>query len=84
MTTPNLPDPRFDNRVLIYDPEAIKTALSTYYHALSKLPYIEAVMKESHRWHPVAPLALPHAATQDDVINGYRIPKGALILANNW
>lgn len=49
-----------------------------------KLPYIEAVMKESHRWHPVAPLALPHAATQDDVINGYRIPKGALILANNW
>jgi hypothetical protein len=42
MTTPNLPDPRFDNRVLIYDPEAIKTALSTYFHALSKLPYIEA------------------------------------------
>jgi hypothetical protein len=41
MTTPNLPDPRFDNRVLIYDPEAIKTALSTYFHALSKLPYIE-------------------------------------------
>ena len=42
MTTPNLPDPRFDNRVLVYDPEAIKTALSTYYHALSRLPYIEA------------------------------------------
>ncbi|KAG9519614.1 hypothetical protein KCU93_g7973, partial [Aureobasidium melanogenum] len=42
MTIPNLPDPRFDNRVLIYDPEAIKTALSTYFQALSKLPYIEA------------------------------------------
>jgi len=42
MTTRNLPDPRLDDRVLIYDPEAIKTALSTYYHALSKLPYIEA------------------------------------------
>jgi hypothetical protein len=42
MTTPNPPDPRFDNRDLIYDPDAIKTALSTYLHALSKLPYIEA------------------------------------------
>lgn len=42
MTTPNLPDPRFDGKVLIYDAEAIKTALSTYYHALSRLPYIEA------------------------------------------
>jgi hypothetical protein len=41
MTTSNLPDPRFDDRVLIYDPEAIKTALSTYFQALSKLPYIE-------------------------------------------
>jgi hypothetical protein len=42
MTTSNLPDPRFDNRVLTYDAEAIKTALSTYFYALSKLPYIEA------------------------------------------
>jgi hypothetical protein len=41
MTTSNPPDPRFDNKILTYDPEAIKTALSTYYHALSKLPYIE-------------------------------------------
>ena len=49
-----------------------------------KLPYIEAMLKETHRWHPVAPLALPHAATKEDVFHGYRIPKGALLLPNNW
>ncbi|KAG9191377.1 hypothetical protein G6011_09465 [Alternaria panax] len=50
----------------------------------ASLPYIEAVMKETHRWHPVAPMALPHCCTQEDSIKGYRIPKGAMILPNNW
>ena len=48
------------------------------------LPYIWAVVQETHRWHPVAPMALPHASTKEDVIRGYRIPKGALLLPNNW
>lgn len=48
------------------------------------LPYIWAVVLETHRWHPVAPMALPHASTKEDVIRGYRIPKGALLLPNNW
>jgi hypothetical protein len=48
------------------------------------LPYIWAVVQETHRWHPVAPMALPHAATKEDVVMGYRIPKGALLMANNW
>ncbi|KAF2787590.1 cytochrome P450 [Melanomma pulvis-pyrius CBS 109.77] len=51
---------------------------------LEKLPYIQAIMKETHRWHPVAPMALPHSSTKEDVIQGYRIPKGALLLPNNW
>ncbi|PQE07819.1 O-methylsterigmatocystin oxidoreductase protein [Rutstroemia sp. NJR-2017a WRK4] len=48
------------------------------------LPYIEAVISETHRWHPVVPMALPHSSTKEDVINGYRIPKGSLLLPNNW
>ncbi|KAH7377826.1 cytochrome P450 [Pyrenochaeta sp. MPI-SDFR-AT-0127] len=48
------------------------------------LPYIEAVLKETHRWHPVAPMALPHASDKEDVIRGYRIPKGAVLLPNTW
>jgi cytochrome P450 len=49
-----------------------------------RLPYIWAIVQETHRWHPVAPMALPHAATKEDVVMGYRIPKGALLLPNNW
>ncbi|KAF2178916.1 cytochrome P450 [Zopfia rhizophila CBS 207.26] len=48
------------------------------------LPYIHAVMLETHRWHPVLPMGLPHASTAEDVCNGYRIPKGALVLPNTW
>jgi cytochrome P450 len=51
---------------------------------LDKLPYIEAVLKETHRWHPVAPMGLPHCSTEDDEILGYRLPKGTTILPNNW
>lgn len=51
---------------------------------LKDLPYVEALVKEVHRWHTVGPLAIPHAATEEDEYNGYRIPKGALILPNNW
>ncbi|KAH6507448.1 hypothetical protein HBI56_151160 [Parastagonospora nodorum] len=48
------------------------------------LPYITAILKETHRWHPVAPMSLPHATTQEDVVRGYRIPKGAVVMANTW
>ncbi|KNG82926.1 O-methylsterigmatocystin oxidoreductase [Aspergillus nomiae NRRL 13137] len=32
-----------------------------------KLPYIEAVVKETLRWHPVGPMGIPHLVTEDDV-----------------
>lgn len=48
------------------------------------LPYIEAVLRETLRWRPVVPLAIPHAATNDDIYNGYVIPKGAVIIPNVW
>ncbi|KAF9647048.1 cytochrome P450 [Thelephora ganbajun] len=48
------------------------------------LPYIEAVIKELLRWNPVAPLGVPHASAEDDMYEGYFIPKGATVIVNIW
>lgn len=48
------------------------------------LPYVNALVKEVLRWHPVAPMSLPHVSTQDDVCEGYLIPKGSSVLTNLW
>lgn len=47
------------------------------------LPYIDAIVKEIFRWHPVA-LMTPRKSDQDEVVNGFLIPKGAITLANIW
>ncbi|KAL1860863.1 hypothetical protein Plec18170_001377 [Paecilomyces lecythidis] len=48
------------------------------------LPYIDAIVKETLRWNPVGPMGLPHMTTEDDIYEGYLIPKGAVILPNIW
>lgn len=39
---------------------------------------------ESQRWVPVAPIGVPHRTTEDDVYKGYFIPKGSVVIANQW
>ncbi|KAL0568633.1 hypothetical protein V5O48_013352 [Marasmius crinis-equi] len=46
------------------------------------LPYLECVVQELYRWHPVGPLGVPHRATKDDVYNGMFIPKGTMVISN--
>ncbi|KAE8353225.1 cytochrome P450 [Aspergillus coremiiformis] len=48
------------------------------------LPYINAMVKELLRWHPVVPANMPHVSTHDDMCHGYFIPKGSIIIANIW
>lgn len=49
-----------------------------------KLPYTNAIVKESLRWYPVAPMGLPHLCVEGDVYDGYSIPKGAMVMGNIW
>uniref|UniRef100_A0A8H7XSH8 Cytochrome P450 n=1 Tax=Psilocybe cubensis TaxID=181762 RepID=A0A8H7XSH8_PSICU len=49
-----------------------------------RLPYIRSIMAEVFRMGPSIPLGIPHAVSEDDVYEGYHIPKGAFILPNVW
>lgn len=50
----------------------------------SRLPYLSLIVEEAQRWHPVAPMGLPHKSSKEDTINGYRIPKGAILMPALW
>ena len=49
-----------------------------------RLPYVNAIVKEVFRWHPIGPMGIPHTSTVDDVVGGYFIPKGAMVIPNIW
>ncbi|EKM59405.1 uncharacterized protein PHACADRAFT_181407 [Phanerochaete carnosa HHB-10118-sp] len=49
-----------------------------------RLPYINALRYEILRWMPVGPLAVPHRLMEDDVYDGYFLPKGAIVSGISW
>lgn len=50
----------------------------------SQLPYVSALAKEAFRWHTVGPTGVPHCVKEDDMYNGYFIPKGSIVFACLW
>ncbi|KAJ9680856.1 hypothetical protein PVL29_020000 [Vitis rotundifolia] len=51
---------------------------------ISKLPYLQAVVKETFRLHPTIPLLVPRKVETDSEILGYAVPKNAQVLVNAW
>ncbi|CAN6174468.1 unnamed protein product [Urochloa humidicola] len=48
------------------------------------LPYMEAVLKETLRLHPAAPVLAPHLAREDTSVDGYDVPAGTTVFVNVW
>ncbi|CAN1342413.1 Cytochrome P450 CYP82J17, partial [Linum perenne] len=51
---------------------------------IDNLVYIQAIVKETLRLYPAAPVGVPHEAIEDCSINGYSIPKKTRIFTNLW
>ncbi|KAL3417422.1 cytochrome P450 1A2 [Phlyctema vagabunda] len=48
----------------------------------ANLPFVDYVVQETFRWHPVLPVGVPHKVSEDDYYKGYFIPKGTMVMAN--
>ncbi|KAG6626794.1 cytochrome P450 82A3-like [Carya illinoinensis] len=51
---------------------------------ISKLVYLQAIVKETLRLYPAAPLGSPREFSEDCIIGGYHVTKGTRLITNIW
>ncbi|KAF1001612.1 cytochrome P450 76A1-like isoform X1 [Apium graveolens] len=51
---------------------------------IGSLPYLHAIVEETLRIHPPAPLLIPRKAVRDTNFMGYSIPKNTQVMINYW
>ncbi|XP_074264866.1 geraniol 8-hydroxylase-like [Silene latifolia] len=80
---------------LLRHPEKLKKAQAELHEVIGKgnsleeqditrLPYLQAIVKESFRLHPPVPLLLPRKMDSDVKLFNYTVPKNAQVLVNAW
>lgn len=51
---------------------------------IKNLIYIQAIIKETLRLYPAAPLSVPRQSLEDCIVAGYYVPKGTPLIVNLW
>ncbi|CAM8971636.1 unnamed protein product [Rhodiola kirilowii] len=51
---------------------------------LPKLTYLQAIVNETLRLYPAAPLLVPHYSSAECTIQGFHIPRGTMLFVNAW
>ncbi|PON70136.1 Cytochrome P450, E-class, group I [Parasponia andersonii] len=51
---------------------------------IANLAYIQAIVKETLRLYPVAPLSGPRVFTEDCTVGGYHVTRGTRLIPNLW
>lgn len=80
---------------LLRNPEKLKAAQAEIELVIGKdnpvleadtgrLPYLQAVVKETLRLHPPAPFLVPRAVFEDVKLGIYTVPKDARVFVNTW